>query len=447
MSDSSTLVGNSRPWGGQVTGDCGPYTERQWHIIYKTLFDGSEERGPLLNWGGEFQVTERGAGANMSVDIADGAAIIDGLWAYSGSTVNLTVSASDAVQDRYDLVFAYWDSVTQTTQLRIEDGVLGGGACESVTNYQTANVEWAIPLACVYVAATVVAINNADITDLREFCRYRFSPESIVDGTHITTDANHLLTIAADGVGVDEINAAIAGDGLVQAAGGELDVNPDGVTLEINADAIRIAAGAAGNGLGGGGGAALSVNVDAATITIVGDTLQVGTIDNSHITNRTRSCFIGANALYASTGNPPVWGAIGAQPVPAEGWMCQTGVDDYVIGHWRVPADFVAGNVTVYIIWTHVAAANQICRLRLDYINAMGCGGSLVGGTTSITQDTAANLADANKRMCTQLTTTIAMAADEYLDFFVGRNGAHGNDTLAVDMTLLGVEFQYTADM
>jgi hypothetical protein len=401
----------------------------------------------LFNLDGELEVTERGAGANMSIDIADGAAIVDGEWARSTSTVNLTVAANASGLTRYDLVFAHWTAAAQQTNLRIVDGVPGAGSCESIANYQNAGVEWGIPLACVEVVNGAVNIQNADITDLREFCRFRTDPNDLVDGSTLDISTSNLIQIANNGVGINQIAAAIAGNGLVGGGGAALDVNPDGVTLEINADAIRIAAGAAGNGLGGGGGAALSVNVDAATITIVADTLQVGTIDNSHILNRTRYEYLGAGSLHETAANPPAWGAIGAQPVPSEGWVLPTGVDRYAVGHWRVPADLVAGAVTVTIVWSHVAAANQVCRWLMNFVTNKACGDDLTGGTTTITQDVNANLADANLRMCTALTTTINMSADEYLDFYLGRNGAHGNDTLAVSAVLLGVQFAYTADM
>ena len=52
--------------------------------------------------------------------------------------------------------------------------------------------------------------------------------------------------IAADAVDKTKINADVAGNGLTQAAGGELQVNPDDTTIEINADALRVKAGGIG---------------------------------------------------------------------------------------------------------------------------------------------------------------------------------------------------------
>lgn len=65
-----------------------------------------------------------------------------------------------------------------------------------------------------------------------------------------------------------------AGSALTKT-GNTLDVNVDGTTIEVSADALRIAASAAGSGLGGGGASALSVNVDGTTIEISTDTLRI----------------------------------------------------------------------------------------------------------------------------------------------------------------------------
>ncbi len=118
----------------------------------------------------------------------------------------------------------------------------------------------------------------------------------------ITTDT---LSVKPDGVNKTHINADIAGDGLVQATGGELDVNVDDSTIEIVTDALqvknagigtdklandavdkdKINADIAGLGLVQAAGGELDVNVDDTTIEIVGDTLQVkaGSIGPTHI--------------------------------------------------------------------------------------------------------------------------------------------------------------------
>jgi len=100
-----------------------------------------------------------------------------------------------------------------------------------------------------------------------------------VDGTTIEITGDTLRVVAGgigtshladDSVTREKINADIAGIGLVQAAGGELDVNVDGSTIEIDSDIVRvkaagitedeIASSALGTGLLGGSGTVISVD-------------------------------------------------------------------------------------------------------------------------------------------------------------------------------------------
>jgi hypothetical protein len=419
MSDSVTLTGQSRPWGGQATGDCGPYTDAQWRDVWETLFDGSGDRGPLLNWGGEFEVTERGAGANMSVDVADGAAIIDGEWAYSGSTVNLDVAANASGQTRYDLVFLHWTAAAQVTNVRIVDGTPGAGSCEDVSNYQNAGVEWAVPLACVEVANGAASIQDADITDLREFCRFRLDPADIIDGATLDQNASNQIQVADGGIGVDQIAAAIAGDGLTGGAGSDLDVNVDGVTLEINADQVRI----------------------------IGGEVTAGISEN-----RTRTWYVGANELHEPQGGlyaiVPTWGNLPGHPDTVEGWLMDPGQDMGVVGHDQAPADLVGGplSTTVTVIWSHESGAGELVRWYFEYCDPFECDASLLN-TEIITINGVASAASQDERICTEFTVDLPLTPGDFLDFVVGRNGSHPVDTYGSDVVLLGVEFSYTADM
>jgi hypothetical protein len=101
----------------------------------------------------------------------------------------------------------------------------------------------------------------------------------------------------ADVIGTDPINftqftalgQVDAGNGLVKSFN-TLDVNVDGYTLEIVADALRIASGAAGTGLTGGSGSALSTDTDQSHVTKVG-TINAGTWQANVV-----------NVLYGGTG-------------------------------------------------------------------------------------------------------------------------------------------------
>lgn len=123
-----------------------------------------------------FAVTEKGAGADMSVDIAAGAAWIEGdddtaaqpiYRCRSASTVNLTVSAADATNPRIDrVVLEVLDSTfTGASQVgRLE--VLAGTPAASPS--APALPDTAISLATIAVAANETAITDAEITDLRQ---------------------------------------------------------------------------------------------------------------------------------------------------------------------------------------------------------------------------------------------------------------------------------------
>lgn len=128
-----------------------------------------------------------------------------------------------------------------------------------------------------------------------------------VDGVTIVVNGSDNLQVpnggidtaqlADDSVTALKLNADVAGLGLTQAAGGELDVNVDGVTLEIVTDTVQVADGGIGTtqladdsvtaaklnadtaGAGlvqNGGTGALDVNVDGVTIIVNGsDQLEV----------------------------------------------------------------------------------------------------------------------------------------------------------------------------
>jgi len=122
--------------------------------------------------------------------------------------VPLTVPTPSSAT-RIDRVVLRADWTARTVEAALLQGVEGGGA-PSLT--QTAGVTWEIPLA----QLTVTTGGAITVTDQRAYCRYP---------TLIT--ANNL-------------DAALAGNGLTGGGGFALAVQVDGVTLEIAADALRV---------------------------------------------------------------------------------------------------------------------------------------------------------------------------------------------------------------
>lgn len=122
----------------------------------------------------DFAVTQRGAGANMSVDVASGYAWVRGTenahqgayHVYNDATVNLSIAAADATNPRIDLVVikvqdAFYSGATRSASVTV---VTGTAAASPTDPTIPAN---ALVLARVRVAATVTTITTADITDVR----------------------------------------------------------------------------------------------------------------------------------------------------------------------------------------------------------------------------------------------------------------------------------------
>lgn len=124
-------------------------------------------------------------------------------------------------------------------------------------------------------------------------------------------ESNITLTFANGSIDPLALDATIAGDGLSQNVSGALDVNVDGVTLQITTDTLEVKTNSidenylttsvAGNGLTGGNGSPLGVNVDGNTLEINTDTLRV---KDTGITNA--KLLPGANNTAKITNNSGV---------------------------------------------------------------------------------------------------------------------------------------------
>ena len=135
---------------------------------------GASDRAHGVVNSGDFAVTQRAAGANMSVDVAAGHAWVRGTESqhqgayhvYNDATVNLSLAASDATNPRVDLVIirvqdAFYSGETKTASVTV---VTGTPAASPADPSLPAN---ALVLARVRVAATTSSIGTANITDVR----------------------------------------------------------------------------------------------------------------------------------------------------------------------------------------------------------------------------------------------------------------------------------------
>lgn len=133
------------------------------------------------------QVSQRGAGANMSVDIAIGDAIIprsDGTYghpAWNDATYNQVISAADVSNPRRDIIVMYIDyAVTPSTgvsnntngvvKIKVVNGTPAGSPADPSDSAIQASVGASNPfvkLARVRVAAAASSITNSVIDDMR----------------------------------------------------------------------------------------------------------------------------------------------------------------------------------------------------------------------------------------------------------------------------------------
>ena len=104
-------------------------------------------------------VSQRGAGANMSVDVASGAAWINGETFTKSAITNVAITTAHASYDRYDLVV-----INSSGTISVIDGTAGATSYANDYDLETNN---AILLAEVEVPATDTMIENAQITDKR----------------------------------------------------------------------------------------------------------------------------------------------------------------------------------------------------------------------------------------------------------------------------------------
>lgn len=134
----------------------------------------------FTSWGvsplvlGELRVTQRAAGANMSVDVAPGQVMLNGHQGRSASVTNLPIAANASGITRYDRVIARSDRTANTTVLDIKQGSAGAPAAlqQDETIYES-------HIAQVTVANGASTITNAAILFKPAWAAGRVSQPSV----------------------------------------------------------------------------------------------------------------------------------------------------------------------------------------------------------------------------------------------------------------------------
>ena len=149
------MVEISRPWGGIALGDAGPYTDENWHEVWRSIMGSADNEGVAPDELNELVVT--GAVSPMSVDT--GRAFVHGTWYETDAAVSVAI-ASPAVSTRVDLVVLQKVWATQTVRVALHAGIEGAGA-PALT--QSDGVTWEIPLA----QASITTGGAITLTDTR----------------------------------------------------------------------------------------------------------------------------------------------------------------------------------------------------------------------------------------------------------------------------------------
>lgn len=160
-------------WNGAVTGDCGPYSSQQFmDYFWRVITNGTGNRGVLMNWLNELEVTDGGAN---TATVATGASINYGLFYENDTAVNVNVPNGP----RTDLIVIRRDWAAQTSRIT---RIAGPGAAL----VQNIGVTYDIPLASVVVDG----VGALTITDTREFCLFStIAPSGGVQNAHLQADS------------------------------------------------------------------------------------------------------------------------------------------------------------------------------------------------------------------------------------------------------------------
>lgn len=182
----------------------GGYTNQEaHHKAFQRLFGAGI---PLHYNANSLKVTQRGAGANMSVDVAAGDVNLvfpnntHSCWGFTDATVNVPISAADPSNPRVDVLVVYFDSTAVSNLVTNSDGALlfhveegtpaGSPTIPSDSTIQTAlgaNVPF-VRLADITVGAAATSITNANINDRRT----QLLPSFPITNDNLSTDEGEL---------------------------------------------------------------------------------------------------------------------------------------------------------------------------------------------------------------------------------------------------------------
>lgn len=223
--------------------------EAQWGRIYESL-SSSGVSPQVLN---QLRVTQRGGGANMSVDVASGQVFLMGHQGRWASISNLPISANPSGVTRYDRVIARADRTANIVVLDVKQG--SGGVLAALTQDPATGV-WESHVATITVAVGAATITNTQIDYHPIWAAGRRDAQSCLAGTdNAITQTLPTATQVIFQLGVPFVDTGpfwdvahptrltAPADGLYQVAG-QLQINEAGLYATPGSNSANVAKGA-----------------------------------------------------------------------------------------------------------------------------------------------------------------------------------------------------------
>lgn len=207
------MTETSRFWQSTSPGDAGAYSSDQFAQYTRYLLGDSAnaDSGPITGSGVApdpgLTVQQRGAGANMSVDVTVGAAFVNGTFYYTDATVNLVVTSNASGNPRIDTVILRKDWSAQTVRLVVKPGTPAATPVPPGLT-QSAGTTWEIPLYDIAVANGAITITTAN-------CTAHNNPANVSDGIYLQGILNNSGVVLKTG---DTMKWDFAGRSVIKTA-------------------------------------------------------------------------------------------------------------------------------------------------------------------------------------------------------------------------------------
>lgn len=163
-------------------------------------------------------------------------------------------------------------------------------------------------------------------------------------------------------------------------------------------------------------------------------------------TNRTRTLYIDAGALQVGTRAAGAALTSQGSNTRFNAWQLDAAAaEESVLGGFQIPQDYASGFTVKLHMANSGAGSGNVVMLTVVKNAVDGTDLNSTSGESVVQNTFTAGSQNVEKVYTT--TVSLSPAAGDYIRLIVGRNGSDAADTLGNDIGLIGVTFEYTADM